>query len=236
MIVRDAACPREKRRLLDVSATMMTGLRQPAFGAQPACSSMADDTQQHEVTRLIQAASASDRAATNQLLAVVYDQLRKIAQQRMDGERAGQTLDATALVHEAYLRLVGDAEVQWEGRGHFFAAAAEAMRRILIDRARQKRRARHGGNLRRIDLEAADPAAPNQDDPDGLLALDQALTRLAEVHPEKAELIKLRHFGGLSIEEAANALGMSRATAYRHWEYARAWLLHEIHGAQSNES
>jgi RNA polymerase sigma factor (TIGR02999 family) len=195
---------------------------------------MADEAHQGEVTRLMQAVSASNRAATDQLLALVYDQLRKIAQQRMSEEAAGQTLQATALVHEAYLRLVGNTEVQWEGRGHFFAAAAEAMRRILIDRARQKRRVRHGGDLIRIDLETADPAAPTDDD--GLLALDEALTRLAQAHPSKAELIKLRHFGGLSIEEAADILGMSRATAYRHWEYARAWLLHEIEDARGGKN
>jgi RNA polymerase sigma factor (TIGR02999 family) len=192
-----------------------------------------------EVTRLIQAAGGSDRVAAEQLftLTLVYDELKRLAQQRMRGERAGNTLQATALVHETYLRLVGDAEVHWQGRRHFFAAAAEAMRRILIDRARHKRRVRHGGELQRVDLEAVDlaaSAAPAEDD--RLLALDAALTRLAEAHPFKAELIKLRHFGGLSIEDAAEVLGVSRATAYRHWEYARAWLLRELEGARPGET
>lgn len=187
---------------------------------------MADDAPRHEVTRLIQAASASAPAATDRLFALVYDQLRKMAQHRISEERAGHNLEATALVHEAYLRLVGDTEVYWQGRGHFFAAAAEAMRRILIDRARRKRRVRHGGHLQRITLDMADPAATPEDD--RLLALDEALARLADQHPLKAELVKLRHFAGLSIEVAADVLGMSRAAAYRHWEYARAWLLREM--------
>jgi len=195
---------------------------------------MPETTPQHEVTRLVQAASASDPAGAEQLFTLVYDQLRQIARRRMSEERAGHTLETTALVHEAYLRLIGDSDVQWQGRAHFFAAAAEAMRRILIDRARKKRRARHGGHLQRIDLDKADPAAPTEDD--RLLALDEALTRLAVQHPSKAELVKLRHFGGLSFEEAAEVLGLSRATAYRHWEYARAWLLREIEGEPDREA
>ncbi len=181
-----------------------------------------------EVTRLLEAADDPDSGAAAQLLTLVYDQLRTIARQRMSQEKAGHTLQATALVHEAYLRLVRDGDVHRQGRAYFFAAAAEAMRRILIDRARQKGRLRHGGNLRRVDLEEADPAAPAEDD--RVLALDEALTRLATQHPSKAELVKLRHFAGLSIEEAAEVLGVSRATAYRHWEYARAWLLRDIEG------
>ncbi len=167
---------------------------------------------------------ASDRERDPaRLLELVYDQLRQAAQVQMAAERAGHTLSATALVHEAYLRLVGPREVPWAGRAHFYAAASEAMRRILVDRARHKARVRHGGGLRRVDLDAVDPAAPPEDE--RLLALDDALTRLAAEHPSKAELVKLRHFGGLSIEEAAEVLGLSRATAYRQWEYARAWLL-----------
>jgi RNA polymerase sigma factor (TIGR02999 family) len=170
-----------------------------------------------------------DRAAADRLLPLVYDQLRKAAQVQMGGERCDHTLSATALVHDAYLKLVGPREVSWANRGHFYAAAAEAMRRILIDRARQKHALRRGGQLRRVDLDGIDPAAAPAED-DRLLELDEALTRLAQVHPDKAELIKLRHFAGLSLEEAASALGLSRAAAYRHWEYARAWLLRELEG------
>lgn len=188
---------------------------------------MADNAPQNECTRLFQAAKASDRAA-DQLLALVYDQLRQLAQHRMNDERAEHTLQATALVHEAYLRLLGNTEVQWQSRGHFFAAAAETMRRILIDHARRKHRVRHGGDLHLVALEEADSTTPTEDD--RLLALDEALSRLAEVDPPKAELVKLRHFGGLSIEEAAEVLGLSRATAYRRWEFARAWLIREIEG------
>ncbi len=195
---------------------------------------MASQVPQSEVTRLIQAASASDHAAADQLLTVVYDQLRRIAQQRMSEERAGHTLQATALVHEAYLRLIGEAEIQWQGRAHFFAAAAEAMRRILIERARQRRRVRHGGDMRRVDLLSVDAAAPVEDD--RLLALNEALDRLAERDPATCELVKLRHFAGLSMEDAADVLGISRATAYRHWEYARVWLLREIEGSQFGET
>jgi RNA polymerase sigma factor (TIGR02999 family) len=185
--------------------------------------------EQEDATILMNAAAAGDRAATDRLLPLVYDQLRKAAQADLAGERAAHTLSATALVHEAYLKLVGPREVPWAGRGHFYAAAAEAMRRILIDRARQKRSLRRGGDHQRIDLDKVDPAAASSED-DRLLALDEALARLAQVHPDKAELVKLRHFAGLSLEEAASALGLSRAAAYRHWEYSRAWLLRELEG------
>lgn len=188
---------------------------------------MSDGEPQCEVTRLIQAAGASDRAAADQLLVLVYDQLRKIAQQRMNAERSDHTLQATALVHEAYARLLGHTEVLWQNRAHFLAVAAEAMRRILVDRARQKRRIRHGGDLQRIDLACIDVAAPDNSD-ERLLALDEALKRLAERDPAKSELVKLRHFAGMTLEEAAEALGISRATASRHWEYARAWLLRQM--------
>ena len=197
-------------------------------GAQAEQRRMADETSQGEVTRLMEAAGASDRDAADRLFLLVHDQLRAMARQRMSEERAGHTLDPTALGNEAYLRLVGSADVGWQGRGHFFAAAAEAMRRILIDSARRKLRVRHGGGLQRVDLDKVDPAAPVEDE--RLLALDEALARLAREHPAKAELIKLRHFGGLSIEQAGEVLGLSRATAYRHWEFARAWLLRELEG------
>ena len=154
---------------------------------------------------------------------VVYDELRRVAAAYMRRERPGQTLQATALVHEAYLRLVGvDNLSQWDSRGHFFAAAAEAMRRILIDKARQKQRPKHGGQRRRVNL---DEISASDDQPaEDLLALDEALTALAAVAPRKAELVKLRFYAGLTIPEAAAALGISEATAERDWTYARTWL------------
>ena len=176
-----------------------------------------------DVTGLIQAAAAGDRQAAADLLPLVYDELRKLAAVRMANESPDQTLQPTALVHEAYLRLVGPADAaDWDGRGHFFAAAAEAMRRILVDAARRKRAAKHGGLLRRVELPdlPADPGAAD----DRLLALDAALTRLAADDPVAARVVELRHFAGLSVEDAAAALGLSRATAYRHWTFARAWL------------
>ena len=175
------------------------------------------------VTPLLGAASAGDRKAAADLLPLVYDELRKLAAARMVSESPGHTLDPTALIHEAYLRLVGPADAaRWDGRGHFFAAAAEAMRRILVDAARRKRTEKHGGNRRRVAL-ADVPAGPEVAD-EQLLALDAALTRLAAEDPVAARVVELRHFAGLSIEDAAATLGLSRATAYRHWTYARAWL------------
>jgi RNA polymerase sigma factor (TIGR02999 family) len=175
-----------------------------------------------EVTRILSAIEAGDPPATDQLLPLVYDELRKLAAQKLAQEKPGQTLQATALVHEAYLRLVGDhSPKQWNSRGHFFAAAAEAMRRILIDASRRKRRPKHGGDRRRVDLdEALAIDAPGED----ILALDEALQRLAAEEPAKAELVRLRYFAGLSLEEAAACLGISLATAKRHWVVARAWL------------
>jgi RNA polymerase sigma factor (TIGR02999 family) len=175
-----------------------------------------------EVTQILSAIQQGDPHAAEQLLPLVYAELRKLAAQRLARETPGQTLQATALVHEVYLRLV-DAEQarHWNGRGHFFAAAAEAMRRILIDDARRKRRPKHGGDRRRVELADVLPAAPPHHD---LLALDEALTRLAEQEPAKAELVKLRFYAGLSLAEAAACLGISPATAKRHWAVARAWL------------
>jgi RNA polymerase sigma factor (TIGR02999 family) len=180
-----------------------------------------------DVTQVLAAAEAGDPHAAAELLPLVYDELRKLAAARLAAEAPGQTLQATALVHEAYLRLVagggGDApgSQHWNSRGHFFGAAAEAMRRILIEAARRKRRARHGGGLRRLDLDAlAEAPAPDGD----LLALNDALDRLAAEDPAKAELVKLRYFAGLTLEEAAACLGMSPATAKRRWAVARAWL------------
>ena len=165
------------------------------------------------------------------LLPQVYDELRKLARQRLAQERPGQTLQPTALVHEAYVRLVGGEDrPQWSGRGHFFAAAAEAMRRILIEKARHKKRTKHGGGRPRVDLDSGLAiAAPEED----LVALDEALTRFAEVEPVKAELVKLRFFAGLTVPEAARALGISVATAERYWTHARVWLHAELDGSEA---
>jgi RNA polymerase sigma factor (TIGR02999 family) len=186
-----------------------------------------------DVTLLLDAAAAGDRKAAADLLPLVYDELRKLAAARMAAESPDPTLQPTALVHEAYLRLVGPAdEVRWENRGHFFAAAAEAMRRILVDAARRKRTDKHGGHRHRVEL-ADVPAEPEVAD-EQLLALDAALKRLATEDSVAARVVELRHFAGLSIEDAAAALGLSRATAYRHWTYARAWLRDAVAGAESD--
>jgi RNA polymerase sigma factor (TIGR02999 family) len=175
-----------------------------------------------DVTRILSEVEHGDPHAAQELLPLVYGELRKLAAQRLAQESPGQTLQATALVHEAYLRLVDVETAQhWNSRGHFFAAAAEAMRRILVDAARRKQRPKHGGDRRRIDLDEALPAAGQEDD---LLALDEALGRLAAQEPVKAELVKLRYFAGLSLEEAAACLDISPATAKRYWAVARAWL------------
>jgi RNA polymerase sigma factor (TIGR02999 family) len=182
-----------------------------------------------DVTRILSAIEQGDPRAAAQLLPLVYDELRRLAAQKLTREKPGQTLQATALVHEAYLRLVDAERVpNWDSRGHFFAAAAEAMRRILIDDARRKRTEKHGGRHRRLDLDDVDPAAdvPSAD----LLALDEALRKLEAAEPAKAELVKLRYFAGLSIDDAARALGIAPATAKRHWVYARAWLFREMEG------
>jgi len=173
-----------------------------------------------DVTRLLDAAAAGDRRAAAELLPLVYDELRTLAAARMSAESPGHTLDATALVHEAYLRLIGDKE--YDGRGHFFAAAAEAMRRILVDAARSKARFKRGGTRRRVEL--TDVPREAERDPDLLLTLDEAFDRLAAEDAASADVARLHLFAGLSIDEAARALGVSRAAAYRHWSYARAWL------------
>jgi RNA polymerase sigma factor (TIGR02999 family) len=181
----------------------------------------------NEVTRILSAIEHGDPHATEQLLPLVYDELRKLAAEKMAQEQPGQTLQATALVHEAYLRLVDVAKVQhWNSRGHFFAAAAEAMRRILIERARGKARAKRGGDWQRVDFEDLDVTTAVS--PDQLVALDDALVRLASLDHLAGELVKLRYFAGLTLEHAATALGISTATAYRHWAYARAWLRSEL--------
>jgi RNA polymerase sigma factor (TIGR02999 family) len=186
-----------------------------------------------DVTRLLDAAAAGDRQAAAELLPLVYDELRKLAAARMAAEAPGNTLQPTALVHEAYLRLVGPADVnRWDGRGHFFAAAAEAMRRILVDAARRKQRERHGGDRDRVDLDAAAPAAP--DPRHDLVALDAALTRLTSEDPQAARLVELRHFAGLSVADAAEVLGVSSRTADRVWAFARAWLHRELAGTDAD--
>lgn len=185
-----------------------------------------------DVTLLLDAAAAGDHKAAADLLPLVYDELRKLAAVRMADEAPNQTLQPTALVHEAYLRLIGPADqARWENRGHFFAAAAEAMRRILVDAARRKRTEKHGGHRNRVDL--PDVPAKTEVADEKLLALDAALTQFAAEDPDAARVVVLRHFAGLSIEDAAVTLGMSRATAYRHWTFARAWLRDAISGAES---
>lgn len=182
-----------------------------------------------DVTRILSAIEQGDPQAAAHLLPLVYAELRKLAAQRLAQERPGQTLQATALVHEAYLRLVGaEDQPRWDSRGHFFAAAAEAMRRILVDNARRKQAEIHGGGRERVELSEGDWLS--RATPDQLVALDDSLTRLAEDDPPAAEVVKLRIFAGLSMEEAARSLGISRAAAYRHWTYARAWLLAERQG------
>jgi RNA polymerase sigma factor (TIGR02999 family) len=176
-----------------------------------------------DATRILSAIEQGDPHAAEQLLPLVYDELRQLAAQKLAQEKAGQTLQATALVHEAYLRLIGaDPQQPWDSRGHFFAAAAEAMRRILIDHARRKRRPKHGGDRHRVSLDQA--LCLDKADDDDLLALDEALAKLAREEPAKAELVKLHFFAGMSLEEAGQVLGISHRTAKRHWAYARAWL------------
>lgn len=192
-----------------------------------------------DVTRILSAIDEGDPHAAERLLPLVYDELRKLAAQRLAQEKPGQTLQATALVHEAYVRLVtpsssppsqgGEREgVKWNSRGHFFAAAAEAMRRLLVEKARRKSRVKHGQGHKRVDLDSGClvSEAPSLD----LLALDEALTRLAQAEPAKAELVKLRFFAGLTMPEAAKALDISLATAERHWTFAKSWLYAELAG------
>ncbi len=181
----------------------------------------------NEVTRILDAIGQGDAGAAAQLLPLVYDELRRLAAQRMAREKPGQTLQPTALVHEAYLRLVGHGEERhWDNRGHFFVAAAEAMRRILVENARRKRSLKRGGDRQRLDLNLEQPAEGERSAP--LLALDEALDRLEARDADKAQLVKLRYFAGMTVEQAAETLGISVTTANRWWSYARAWLHEEI--------
>jgi RNA polymerase sigma factor (TIGR02999 family) len=183
----------------------------------------------NRVTQILDAIDRGDGIVADQLLPIVYDELRMLASIHIKRERPGQTLSATALVHEAYLRLVDVEQVQrWKSRGHFFRAAAEAMRRILIERARAKHRGKRGGDWKQLDFENLDPASSVT--PDQLVALDDALVRLTSLDPVAGELVSLRYFAGLSLADAAEVCGVSTATAYRHWAYARAWLSCELAG------
>src|SRR5262249_4290921 len=180
-----------------------------------------------EVTRILSAIEQGEPHAAEKLLPLVYEELRNLAAHKLAQEKPGQTLQATALVHEAYLRLVGaEPQQPWESRGHFFAAAAEAMRRILVDSARRHQALKRGGDRERIDL--PDLAEPDKNDPVDLVALDEALKRLEVLHPQKAQVVKLRFFAGCTLEDPAHMLGIARATAQRHWAYARAWLFGQL--------
>jgi RNA polymerase sigma factor (TIGR02999 family) len=183
-----------------------------------------------DVTRILAQIESGDPRAADQLLPLVYDELRKLAAARLAQERPGQTLQATALVHEAYIRLVDVQQVPgWDSRGHFFAAAAEAMRRILVDAARRRDSLKHGGSFERVALSHIISRPGESADPIDVLALDEALREFESIHPEKAQLVKLRYFTGYSLEDSAQLLGVSRATAERHWAYARAWLFGRMH-------
>jgi RNA polymerase sigma factor (TIGR02999 family) len=185
-----------------------------------------------DVTRILNAIERGDARATDELLPLVYEELRLLAAQKLSHEPSGQTLQATALVHEVYLRLVGEDRQSWDSRGHFFAAAAEAMRRILVDSARRKKTQKQGGGCNRVDLADSDTAAEEDLRCDDLLVLDQALNKLSRTDEMKANVVKLRYFAGLTIEQTACSLDISPATAKRYWTYARAWLIREMGGPE----
>ena len=186
----------------------------------------------NEVTQILQAVSRGEAKAADELLSLVYEELRRLAKAKMASESPGQTLQPTALVHEAWLRLTNDDQRKWNDRTHFFAAAAEAMRRILVDNARRKRAARHGGGQQRVEMPQLASAALETDDK--VLAVNEALGKLAVLDPQKAELVKLRYFVGMTLEQAAAALGLSERTAKRYWAFARAWLHEEIKAQQQD--
>ena len=191
----------------------------------------------NELTRILSAVEHGDPTAAEQLLPLVYDELRRLAARRLAREKPGHTLSATALVHEAYLRLVGSQDPGWNGRGHFFAAAAEAMRRILVERARRKRSRKHGGGRSRHDSNLDDLAGPETRDPLEVVAVHEALDQLAERAPRKAELVKLRYFLGCTMAEVAQVLGIAQATAEEDWTYSKAWLRRQwLRGEQKKES
>lgn len=197
----------------------------------PAPAHGSHDTGTAKMTSLLNDAGAGDAKASADLLPLVYEELRSLAARKMRQERPDQTLQATALVHEAYLRLVDTSKVQlWESRWHFFAAAAEAMRRILVDNARRRGRLKRGGEFNRVDLDKLELTVNGP--PDELISLDEALNDLANKHPDKSQLVKLRYFGGLTHEEAAQAMGISTSTADRHWAFARAWLYRHMAAGQ----
>jgi RNA polymerase sigma factor (TIGR02999 family) len=179
-----------------------------------------------DVTRILAAIEQGDVRAADELLPAVYEELRLLAARKMSQEPPGQTLQATALVHEAYIRLVGSQDQNWSGRTNFFAAAAEAMRRILIDNARRKQRLKRGGNQQKVDLNDAQLAIEGPSD--DLIALDEALARLAGMDKVKADLVKLRYFAGLTLEQAAAVLNLPERTAKRYWAHARAWLYQQV--------
>jgi RNA polymerase sigma factor (TIGR02999 family) len=183
-----------------------------------------------EVTQILDAIGRGDPRAADQLLPLVYEELRRLAAHKMAQETPGQTLQPTALVHEAWLRLAGGEDRKWNDRTHFFAAAAEAMRRILVDNARRKRAQRHGGDQQRVDLDDASVATANDDQ---VLAVNDALEKFAKLDPQKAELVKLRYFVGLTSDQAAEVIGISKATATRYWAFARGWLYEEIRSQQT---
>ena len=198
-----------------------------ALGVDEAtCSLQAEADVMKDATVMLAAIDRGDRKAAEQLLVLVYDELRRLAASKLAHEVPGQTLQATALVHEAWLRLIGDQNPSFNDRTHFFRASAEAMRRILIDRARRKLTHRHGGGFERVDLEGLDLAAPNADQQ--LLAVHEVLDKLASEHPAQAEVVKLRYFAGMTNEEAAQVLGVSVATVKNYWAFARSWIFHEI--------
>ena len=219
---------------LETDPNAVAGLgSHPRSGARARAGAMEEAVPpMNDVTRILSAIEQGDPRAAERTPAAGLRELRQLAEQRLAQEKPGQTLQATALVHEAYLRLVGRGRVRrWESRGHFFAAAAEAMRRILVENARRKRAEKHGGgswHARSSTTSTSRPRAPSED----LLALDEALAKLEAEDPVKAQLVKLRYFAGLSEEEAARALGISRANGQRHWRYARAWLLDELRGSR----
>lgn len=200
----------------------------PPFATGPATPPVRS---QHEVTLLLEAARAGDSAAAAELLPMVYEELRKLARVRLGAEAPGQTLQPTALVHEAYLRLVGDQALQWNSRGHFFASAALAMRRILVERARHRNRIKHGGGRKRVEL--TDQPMGEEPDPVDMLALDEALDQLSALDARKGRVVMLRYFAGLTIEETAAALDVSVATVKADWSFSRAWLHRSISGCRT---